>query len=235
MHTFKLTLLAFAVLCASGCSSTLTSNTARTAREQMLLSDAVERSLSKVNFAPLAGEHVYIEEKYLECVDKPFVVGSIRHQAMRSGALLVDSADAADVIMELRSGGIGTDTSEAYLGTPEIALPGMLTIPEIRMAEKKTQFGYAKLGMVLFDAKTRQVLGDGGVALAQSDDNNWYVLGVGPFQEGSLRKHVETGRSTPGVDKRRAPTMVAFTKPKAETDLVPPSIQFASEQTPVEQ
>jgi hypothetical protein len=48
---------------------------------------------------------------------------------MRSGGRLAVEAKAADVIMELRSGGVGTDTSEAFLGTPEIALPGILTIP----------------------------------------------------------------------------------------------------------
>ena len=201
----------------------------------MLLSDAVERSLSKVNFSPLHGQQIFIEEKFLECVDKPFVVGSIRHQVMRSGARLVDTADAADVVMELRSGGVGTDTSEAFLGTPEIALPGMLTIPEIRLAERKTQHGYAKLGMVLYDAKTRKVLGDGvrgdgGMSLAQSDDNNWFVFGVGPFQNGSLKENVSTAqRGAPGMQSRRIPTQVAFgTRPEAAGE---PDIQFASGET----
>ncbi len=215
---------------ATGCSSTKTSNTARTAKEQMLLSDAVERSLSKVDFTPLAGQQVFIEEKYLECVDKAFVVGTIRHQAMRSGARLVDAADAADVVMELRSGGVGTDTSEAFLGTPEIALPGMLTVPEIRLAERKTQFGFAKLGMVLYDAKTRHVLGDGGMALAQSDDNTWSLFGVGPFQNGSLKEDVNSAkRGTPGMQRRRVPTLVAFdARPTASED---PEIRFAAGET----
>ena len=225
----------FAVTFASaifltGCTSTMTSNTARTAKEQMLLSDAVERSLTKVDFTPLAGQQVFIEEKYLECVDKPFVVGTIRHQAMRSGARLVDTADTADVVMELRSGGVGTDTSEAFLGTPEIALPGMLTVPEIRLAERKTQFGYAKLGMVLYDAKTREVLGDGGLSLAQSDDNNWFLLGVGPFQNGSLKENVNNAqRGSPGMHSRRVPTLVAFgTRPQTSEE---PDIQFAAGET----
>ena len=216
------------IFMVTGCTSSITSNTARTAKEQMLLSDAVEQSLSKVDFSPLTGQQVYVEEKYLECVDKPFVVGSIRHQVMRSGGRLVAAADTADVIMELRSGGVGTDTSEAFLGTPEIALPGMLTIPEIRIAERKTQFGYAKLGLVLYDAKNLQVLGEGGMSLAQSDDNNWFMFGVGPFQNGSLKKDVnrakmprENGSNGP------IPTEVAFIiAPNVSEDI--PDIQFAS-------
>ena len=198
----------------TGCTSTITSNTSRTAKEQMLLSDAVERSISKVDFSALLGQHVFVEEKYLECVDKPFVVGSVRHHVMRSGACLVDSSTEADVVMELRSGGVGTDTSEAYLGTPEIALPGMLTVPEIRLAERKTQFGFAKLGMVLYDAKTRELLGDGGLTLSQSDDNNWFVFGVGPFQNGSLTQNLKIAKQgAVGMHGRRLPTSVAFSRP----------------------
>ena len=215
-----------ASILVTGCTSTMTSNTSRTAKEQMLVSDAIERSLSKVDFSPLSGQQVFVDEKYLECVDKPFVLGAIRHQTLRFGARLVDSADAADVVMELRSGGVGTDTSEAFLGTPEIALPGMLTVPEIRLAERKTQFGYAKLGMVLYDAETRDVLGDGGVSLAQSDDNNWFVFGIGPFQNGSLKENVKSAqRGVPGMHHRRVPTIVAFGRRSKETE--EPDIQFA--------
>ena len=216
-----------AFLLVTRCTSTITSNTSRTAKEQLLLSGAVERSISKVDLSALGGRKVFIEDKFLECVDKPFIVGSIRHQVMRSGARLADTAETADVVMELRSGGVGTDTSESFLGTPEIFLPGLLTVPEIHFAERKTQFAFAKLGMVLYDAKTRELLGDGGVTLARSDDNNWFVLGVGPFQNGSLRENVNIEkRDTPGMHHRRIPTVVVFgTGPKAAEE---PQIRFAS-------
>lgn len=216
------------ILLVTGCASTKTSNTARTAKEQMLLSNAVDQSLNKVDFTPLQTQKVFVQEKYLECVDKPYVVGSVRHRVMRSGGILVDKAEDASVVMELRSGGVGTDTSESYLGTPEIALPGMLTIPEIRLAEKKSQYGFAKLGLVIYDAESRQVLGQGGLAMAQSDDENWYVGGLGPFQTGSLKGDVERAKFRPrGMSSRRLPSTVAFnTKPNVGEE---PYIQFASE------
>jgi len=221
------------LLAAMGCASTSTSNTARTAREQMLLSNAVDQSLNKVDFTPLYGQKVYVEEKYLECVDKPYIVGSVRHRALRAGALLTDKADEAEVVMELRSGGVGTDTSESFLGTTEIALPGMLTIPEIRFAERKTQFGYAKLGLVIYDAKSKEVLGDGGVALARADDTNWYMAGIGPFQKGSLRRDVGRASTHPqGMSRRELPSAVAFGT--RSDDGARSSVQFASHSEPVE-
>jgi len=196
----------------------------------MLLSDAVERSLSKVDFSPLRGQQVFVDDKYLECVDKPFVVGSVRHQVMRHGGRLVDAADGADVVMEMRSGAVGTDTTESYLGTPEIALPGMLTIPEIRLTERKTQYGYAKLGMVLYDARTREVLGEGGMAMAESDDNNWYVFGVGPIQNGTLRDTVQQAKNgAPGMHRRQMPTMVAFQPRPVSDEPSQIDVQFASQ------
>ncbi len=223
-----LPILFVGLLVVSGCASGATSNTARTAKEQMLLSNAVDRSLNKVDFAPLHGQKVYVEEKYLECVDKPYVVGAVRHRALRAGAFLTDKADEAEVVMELRSGGVGTDMSESYLGTTEIGLPGMLTIPEIRFAERKTQFGYAKLGLVIYDAESKKVLGEGGVALARSDDSNWYFAGIGPFQNGSLKRDV--GRANTqfeGTNRRELPSVVAFgTRSDLKTPL---ASQFASQ------
>ncbi len=227
LRNFSIHTITLFTLFSVGCASTVTSNTARTAKEQMLLSNAVDQSLAKVDFAPLFDQKVYLQEKYLECVDKPYILGSVRHRIMRAGAYLVDKPEDAQIVMEVRSGGVGTDTSEAYLGTPEIALPGMLTVPEIRVAERKSQFGYAKLGLVLYDAKTKRILGDGGVALAQSNDNNSFVMGIGPFQNGTLKRDVNRAKApSPGMSRRELPVNVAFgTRSDVVTD---PQIQFAS-------
>ena len=219
------------VLSFCGCASTVTSNTARTAKEQMLLSNAVDKSLDKVSFSPLYDLNVFLDDKYLDCVDKQYVMGSVRHRALRSGARLVDKAEDADIVMELRSGGVGTDTTDSFLGIPEITLPGMLTVPEVRLLERKSQYGYAKLGLVLYDAKTKSILGDGGVSLAQSDDNNTFVMGIGPFRNGSLKSDVGRAQSAvPGMSRRALPSTVAFAAlapPATAADV--PSFQFASE------
>ena len=205
-------LLLLGVLVISGCSSAATSNTARTAREQLLISNAVDHSLAKVNFSSLAGAKVFLEEKYMDAaVDKAYILGTLRHHILRSGASIVAKAEDADVIMEARSGGIGTDMSEKYLGIPEIALPGLLTLPEIRFAENKAQQGYAKIGLVVLDANNKTMLGQGGVTTARSDDNNWYVLGVGPFQNGTIQSEISQASVLPrGMNQRVISGNVAF-------------------------
>lgn len=212
-----------------------TTNTARTGMEQMLVSNAVDQSLNKIDFQPFAGRTVFLEEKYLDSVDSKYVASSIRHRMMKSGARLAAKAEEAEVVVEVRSGGIGTDTSDSFLGIPEITLPGMVTLPEVRFLTRKQQSGIAKIGLVAYDAKTKQALGTGGMSLAKADDNNLYILGVGPWQDGSVRSEVSNGVATQRGSRRSAVGQtVAFTSPSGI--MTPPptqtgkqKLQFASE------
>lgn len=236
MHSLTIRILIGMLLVSAvaGCTSTSTSNTARTAKEQLLLSNAVDQSLDKVDFSPMYGQKIHLDDKYLECVDKAYILGSVRHRVLRAGGILATGADDADIVMEMRSGGVGTDTTNAFIGIPEFTLPGMMTLPEIRFAERKTQYGYSKLGLVIYDAKTRQVLGDGGVSIAQSDDNNWSLLGVGPYQSGSLKTEVSRAQTKPrGTDRRQLPVQVAFGTRESFTEPAG-TTRFASEGRPQE-
>ena len=212
--------LALCCLCAVlGCSSTKQSNTARTAREQMLISNAVDQSLSKIDFASLNGQKVFLEEKYLDCTDKGYIVGSVRHRAMYNGAHLVTKAEEADIVVELRSGGVGTDLADSYVGIPAIVLPGMLTLPEVKLITHTNQSAMAKIGLVAYDAKTQEVLGSGGVTSALSDDSNWYVMGMGPYQNGTLKQDMNRSLSPdPRQKSQGLPNYVAFTPPMGKAD-----------------
>src|SRR4249920_911481 len=87
--------LASVIALFAGCSSNRQSNTARTATEQMLISNAVDQSLNKIDFTPLAGTNVFVEEKYIDCVDKGYIVGSVRHKLLQAGAYLAVKAEDA--------------------------------------------------------------------------------------------------------------------------------------------
>lgn len=194
-----------------GCSSLKRSDTARTGREQMLVSNAVDQSLNKVNFEAFRGQRVLVEDKYLDCVDKGYLTASVRHRIARAGGTIAPKIDDADILLELRSGGLGTDTADSFLGTPAIAMPGMVSIPEIKLISRTHQSATAKIGLAAYDAKTMQLLGDGGMSLAMSTDNNWHVLGVGPYQDGTIHREIKRGiPSTGGQPYTELPTYVAF-------------------------
>ncbi len=203
--------LILGVILLFGCTTARQSNTARTAREQLLISNAVDQALSKVDFAAFQGSKVFVDDKYLECSDKGYVVGSIRHRLMMNGATIAAKPEEADVTMEMRSGGVGTDNADSYVGMPQIVLPGMLTLPEVKLITRTRQTALAKIGLVAYDTKSHELLGAGGVSSSEADDSNLFVFGVGPFQSGTARE--ELNSTTPlrmNQSTQPLPTTVAF-------------------------
>ena len=183
----------------TGCTTTRTTDTARTGMEQLLISNAVDQTLNKVTLPPVTGRKVFVEEKYLEAVDKGYIIGSLRQRLMANGAQVVDTKEGSDLTLEIFSGGVGTDNVESFVGVPGLTVPGLpVEIPEIRVYEKKSQFGTAKLGLVAYATTTGDLLYDSGKSLARADDSRWSVMGVGPFQEGSVRE--EVNRNTGATD-----------------------------------
>lgn len=198
--------------CCLGCATTKTSNTARTATEQLLLSNAVDQSLNKVDFSGMYGRKVFIDPAYLDGVDKQYVLASLRHHLLYNGVQLAPAADKADVILEPRSGGIGTDTTESYYGIPGISLPGgVFSLPEIKLVTRTNQNATAKIGLAAYDAGERSIVGGGGVSIAQATHNNWNVLGIGPFMTGTMNKELKSATSNDVYDPANdLPRSVAF-------------------------
>jgi hypothetical protein len=173
---------------AGGCATQKESFTPRTGVEQMLISSAVDKSLDHLDFNPLRSKSVFVETKYLDCVDKNYIILSLRQRALRHGAKLLDKADDADVIVEVASGGVGTDGQELFIGVPEIPLPppSPIAIPRLSLLTRTKLNGTAKILVVAYDTKTRLPILPTGTTMARSDQNNWNVLGAGPVQTGSL-------------------------------------------------
>jgi len=204
------------LVCAlmSGCAKSKMSSTARTATEQLLLSNAIDQSLSRVNFDSFRGLTVFFDDTYLDSIDKPYVVGSVRHRLLQSGATVVADRAEAEIVLEGRSGAVGTDSSEMFYGLPEVVVPGLVTIPELKVATKTRLTGTAKLGFVAYDTRSNDVLGNGGVAIAVSDHNDWSVLGVGPFVTGSLTTELDAAASGDFYNPASGlPNAVAFEVP----------------------
>ncbi|NQV25676.1 MAG: hypothetical protein HQ518_15060 [Rhodopirellula sp.] len=198
--------------CGLGCATTKTSNTARTATEQLLLSNAIDQSLNKVDFSAMHGRRVFLDPTYLDGVDKQYVVASLRHHLLYNGVHLAAAADQADVILEPRSGGIGTDTNESYYGIPGISLPGgLFSMPEIKLVTRTNQNATAKIGLAAYDAGEKSIVGGGGVTIAKATHSNWNFLGVGPFITGTMNKELKSATSKDVYDPSAdLPRSVAF-------------------------
>ena len=170
-----------------------------------------------------------LDEKYVDCVDKAYVIASVQHRLLHVGARLVDKIEDAEVVVRPRAGVVGTAGSEQFLGVPEITLPGLMAIPEVRVLTRTRQIGVAKIGIVAYDTKTQTSLGEGGTTLAQSDDTNLSVMGIGPFQSGTIRNEVTRSTSGPAAFTRtRFPVQVAFSTPSPTAPAVAGQVEFTS-------
>lgn len=179
------------LLLAGGCATRKQSDTARTGVEQLLISTAVDRALDKLDYRPIAKAKVYVEEKYLDCTDKNYVYVALHQRLLRHDCQLVGKAEDADVILEVTSGGVGTDRTDLFVGITEVPLPppSPISIPRMSLYNRTRQMGTAKIALVAYDAKTRRPMinADG---LARSDYKAWTILGSGGVEGGTLTQEL---------------------------------------------
>jgi hypothetical protein len=182
---------AFAV---AGCGSTRTSNTMRTATEQMLISDAIDRTVDSIDFTPLAGQRVFFDDtKLVDVVDKGYLVSSLRQHMLASGCVLKDNRDDALFVVEPRAGAVGTDNHDLLFGVPALQLPQVpvattmpAAIPEIPFAKRRDQRGVAKVAVFAYRRDTGEPVWQSGIVINTSTANDIWVLGAGPFQRGTI-------------------------------------------------
>ncbi|WP_250846839.1 DUF6655 family protein [Aquisphaera insulae] len=206
-------------LVVSGCGTVKTSGTSRTGTEQLLLTNAWDTALAKVDFRPLTGVPVFLDTTNVSAVDQGWVVSSLRQALLTQGVLLRPKAEQAQWVVEARVGAFGTDAYSAMVGIPQTTIPQTITgipsgtIPEMALLKKSHQEGVAKLALFAYDRASGQLVWTSGTSMATSSATDRYVGGVGPIQGGTIRggtKFIGTkipvpydalGTSAPIVDK----------------------------------
>jgi hypothetical protein len=188
------TVLGLLLLVVLGCGTTRNTDTKRSATEQILISHAVDQTVSQLDFRFLAGQTVFLEDKYLkEAVDSGYLISSLRQHLLACGCLLQEERSQATFVVEARVGGLGTDRHDLLVGIPQTTIPPLVpgqptNIPEIPLAKKTQQKAIAKLAVFAFNRKTGEPLWQSGVVQAVSSVNDLWLFGTGPFQHGNICK-----------------------------------------------
>jgi hypothetical protein len=184
----------------AGCGTTRYTDTARTATEQLLISDAVDRAVSDINFRVLAGRTVFFDPQYLKFTnpvynfdDNHYLISTLRQHLLASGCVLKEKREDAEIIVEARAGAVGTDRHDLLYGVPAtnlgttVAMPGVpAAIPEIPFAKRTNQRGVAKLAVFAYHRESGEPLWQSGTSQYSSNAKNLWVLGIGPFQSGTI-------------------------------------------------
>jgi hypothetical protein len=236
-HSWLLLLLALAP--AEGCGTVKTTGTARSGTEQLLLTNAWDSALQKVDFRALTGVPVYLDTTNINAaVDQGWIVSSLRQALLTQGVLLRAKPEQAQWIVEARVGAYGTDDYGLLVGIPQTTVPQTITgmpsgtIPEMPLLKRNDQHAVAKLALFAYDRASGQLVWTSGTMLAKANAKDVFVFGLGPFQRGSIRRGTEfvgvklpltsdssTGEGANSGGKTAVPfTAPAIRPPAAATD-----------------
>lgn len=192
--TYRLFLITIALASIAGCGTTRWSDTARTATEQLLVSDAVDRAVSHIDFRSLAGKQVFVDDNAVKgSLDFAYLVSTVRQQILASGGILKEKREESDYIVEIRAGAIGTDRHDLLFGVPALTVPTVPTltgvpsqIPEIPLMKRTDQRGVAKVSLFVYNRQSGRIVWQSGVVPEESRARASWFFGAGPFQRGSI-------------------------------------------------
>ncbi len=206
--TLTLSVCAAFLVVLTGCGTTREYN----ATQQLVLSDAVDRSIANIDFRPLSGRKVYLDTSYLRqvkgdgFVNAEYVTSALRQQIVAAGCYIQDAASEADIIIEGRIGTLGADNHRVTYGVPEnnglssaVSLipgsPNLPTIPEIAVARRESREAAAKIACFAYDRESRAAIWQSGVDSALATARDTWLFGVGPFQAGTIREQTKLAGS----------------------------------------
>jgi hypothetical protein len=182
----------------SGCASIRTSDPPRTATEQFLLSGAAARAIEQLSAEALRDRRVYLDTTYLGSAqtapEYAFLVGELRARLLMSGVRPAEKKEEAQIIIELRSGGLGVDRYEYLLGIPSLYVPTLaqetagapLAVPELAIIKSTKQRGYAAVAFVAYWRDTGEVVSSSGPFVGRTLREDWWFFGIGPRTVGNI-------------------------------------------------
>ena len=191
-------LLLAIVVVSAGCGTTRSTDTTRTATEQLLISHSIDDTVSHLDFRMLTGKRVFLDPQYLDTVtDKGYLISSLRQQLLACGCLLQEDRKKATYIVEARAGSVGTDSNDMLVGVPQMMMPTIVPgmpggmIPEIAVAKKSNRRAVVKIGVFAYNRVSGEPVWQSGIMEAASREKNSWLCGAGPFQRGTLHRGTE--------------------------------------------
>lgn len=180
------------MISAVGCGTTRWSDTTRTGTEQLVLTGAIEQSVSEISFDVLRGQKVFLDAQYLDTViDKGYLVSTIRQQMVAQGVILKSDVKEADYVIEARAM-TGTNRQDLLFGVPQTSLPNLNVpgvpsqIPELSFAKSTTQKGVAKIAVFAYERESGTPIWQSGAYPVASSAKDMWILGTGPWQRGTI-------------------------------------------------
>jgi hypothetical protein len=158
--------------------------------------------VDQVSADTLRDRIVYIDTTYLTTAwqtapELSYLIGQFRAKLLEGGARLADKREAAQIVIELRSGGVGIDRLEFLLGIPSFGLSGIagataaaqasaVITPELAILKSTRQYSFASVAFVAYWADTGELLTSSGPFVGKRYREDWWIFGTGPRTVGDI-------------------------------------------------
>jgi hypothetical protein len=176
----------------TGCSTLRTTDPARTATEQFLMTEAVNRAIDQLSAVALRDKEVFVSDEFINRYEDRFLMAELRARLLMSGVRLRDKREQAKIILEVRSGGVGIDRQDYLLGIPAIVMSSSgtgeipLTTPEIAIVKNLKQRGFASVAFVAYWAETGELVASSGPFIGRTLREDYWLFGTGPRTVGNI-------------------------------------------------
>ena len=164
----------------AGCNTERNTDPARAAKEELIISQAIDRMVERLQVSIPQGTKVFVDNTYFEGTDSKYAEGAIREHLLKAGARLVADRKDAEMVVETRSGAESIDNNEFLIGVPQTPIPipltGVVTIPEIALFKRDRRQGVAKAAITVYDAKTGEYRTASGAQYGYSRSTDWTIL-----------------------------------------------------------
>jgi hypothetical protein len=119
-ETTRLGVVVCLAILATGCATIRTTDPPHTATEQFLLTGAAQAAVEQLSADALRDRIVFIDTTYLTTAwqtapELSFMIGEFRARLLKGGARLAPTRDKAQIVLEVRSNGVGIDRLEFLL------------------------------------------------------------------------------------------------------------------------
>lgn len=169
------------LLLAAACTTERQTEPAATATEELLVTNAVDRSVQNIHVDFPADSKVFVDTQYYDmdgAVRPKYAIAAVREALLHSGAHLTEDRKDADTVVELRAAAQSIDHNSFLIGVPSFPVPiplaGTLEFPEIALFKIDKQTGKSSLALTAYDRK-----------------NGTLVAATGPrYGEVHIRKYV---------------------------------------------
>lgn len=200
--SFKFLVLSFIIFILSGCAATRLTTSEKTAVEQALLSQSIERNLQNIKIPKGLNRLVYIDSKALRSipcgdkscfsVDTTLAYNFIIQKLLKSGYRITKDSTLAELFIHPRIEFVGIDDSDSLLGFPSIPIPlpgvGTIQTPEVSLFGSKKQHGRAKFNILATDAKEGSLVFSETARSKDTYYNRWNAFFVFDWRTTNLGK-----------------------------------------------